>query len=381
MLSHNSHNYYTQLSNTELLSEFINLTRFPLIVLVVLIHSHFIPAGYSLPYNSYITEYPLYCNISYLCSNLIARVAVPLFFVISGYLFFKKNTESYNWNDYKTKIKTRLHSLFIPYVIWNILILTFTLLVQIVRGGVSEEYDILNYSISDYFRVFWDIKDGMPFCYQLWFIRDLIIMTLISPLIYLLLKNRGIATFVLFFSALWWFVDLDNVRWYLNSQSMIFFCLGSFIAIHKFDIVEKLQSIKKISYIAALVSVTFVMISFNSGYFYELNRTLRQLIYHLCILTLLVSFTNIYLDNIVTKQWRANKFLLNSTFFIYGYHAIMLGYMYGLINMVIDIKSDLFFVLLYFLAPATVIAFGLLIFSFMRKAFPKITGLITGGRL
>lgn len=59
----------------------------------------------------------------------------------------------------------------------------------------------------------------------------------------------------------------------------------------------------------------------------------------------------------------------------------MLGYMYGLINMVIDIKSDLFFVLLYFLAPATVIAFGLLIFSFMRKAFPKITGLITGGRL
>lgn len=370
-----------QQPNAELMSEFINLIRFPLIVLVVLIHSHFIPVGYSLPYNSYMSEYPIYCNISYLCSELIARVAVPLFFVISGYLFFKKNVRAYSLKDYRSKIRTRLHSLFIPYVFWNVLIFALTLLVQIARGGVSDENSILNYSISDYFRVFWDIRNGMPFCFQLWFIRDLIVLTLISPIIYHLLKYKGVASFVLLVSTVWWFVDIDNVRWYLNSQSVMFFCLGAYFAIHQFDIADKLLRVKKISYIASLLLVALVMVSFNSGYFYALSQTLRQCFYHLCVFSLILSFAVFCLDSIKKRSWRTNTFLLNSTFFIYGYHAIVLGYIYAFINQAIHVKSDLLLLLFYFLAPIAVIGLGLLIFAVLKSLSPKFTSLITGGRL
>lgn len=364
------------LSNTELLSEFISLIRFPLIVLVVLIHSHFLPDGYSLPYNSYISEYPIYCNISFLCSELIARIAVPLFFMISGYLFFKKNYESFGKDDYKEKIRNRVYSLLIPYVLWNSLIFIFMLLIQVIRGGG------FNYSFYDYFRVFWDIRNGMPFCYQMWYIRDLIVITLISPIIYHLLKNRWVASVILVSSTAWWLVDIDNVRWYLNSQSVLFFCIGSCCAIYRLDIVEKLFRVKKLSYIAALIMITLVMISFNTGFFYDgLSQTLRQCIYHLCILTLLISFTIQCLVQIKERQWKANSFLLSSSFFIYGFHAIAIGYIYAFVNMVISVKSDIQLVLFYFFVPLAAIVLGLLIFAILKKVFPKFTVYLIGGRL
>ena len=331
-------------------------------------------------YNSYISEFPLYCNVSYVFSELIARVAVPLFFCVSGYLFFKKNSRGYSIEDYKSKIRTRVYSLVIPYFFWNILvfILTFLLQISISKGGDDT---ILNYSVTDFFRIFWDIRNGMPFCYQLWFIRDLIVITFISPIIYFLLKINTISLFVLILFAVWWLVDIDNVRWYLNSQSVFFFCLGAYCAIHQIDIVAKVQRMKSMSYLVSLASVAFIMFSFNDGQFYEYNIVLRQCIYHFCVLSLLFAFTNICIDNIKNKRWSVNKFLLNSTFFIYAYHAIVLGYCYHFLNLFFHNKSDVYYLAMYFLLPTIVIIAGLLIFKCLQKRLPNFAAIITGGRI
>ena len=59
-------------------------------------------------------------NVNTLVQNVIGqgivRIAVPMFFVISGYLFFykfKPSTEAFI-----SKYKKRFKSLFIPYFIW-----------------------------------------------------------------------------------------------------------------------------------------------------------------------------------------------------------------------------------------------------------------------
>lgn len=72
-------------------SEIINRLRLPLMLLVVLLHSNIKNV---LNYKSggiidASNVYTLYGFISYFFTGVLGRVAVPLFFLISGYLFFR----------------------------------------------------------------------------------------------------------------------------------------------------------------------------------------------------------------------------------------------------------------------------------------------------
>lgn len=72
-------------------SETISYLRLPLIVLVVMIHSKFdgvVVNGVDLMHEG---SFPCYSTISTLISNIIASIAVPLFYFISGFLFFFQN--------------------------------------------------------------------------------------------------------------------------------------------------------------------------------------------------------------------------------------------------------------------------------------------------
>lgn len=73
----------------QLQSKVISFLRFPLIVAVVFIHSQpheVIIGGISLVDSNNLNTYTY---VNFLISGVIARVAVPLFFFISGFLFFK----------------------------------------------------------------------------------------------------------------------------------------------------------------------------------------------------------------------------------------------------------------------------------------------------
>ena len=71
-----------------LTSEAISLLRFPMAFLIVLLHSTF---EYELRDGISIFEgidAPFYHHLDYMFVKNVCNIAVPLFFVISGYLFF-----------------------------------------------------------------------------------------------------------------------------------------------------------------------------------------------------------------------------------------------------------------------------------------------------
>ena len=76
-------------------SESINMLRFPLAILVVFVHGF--GADIDIPelHASGLTGLAVYDYIRLLFSVVIARSAVPIFFIISGYLLFLK-VEEYN---------------------------------------------------------------------------------------------------------------------------------------------------------------------------------------------------------------------------------------------------------------------------------------------
>lgn len=85
----------------ELQSRTIDFLRFPLIVGVVFIHSYL-----SDERGTHLGG--LYYYVSDFFSQVLARIAVPLFFYFSGLLYYKDN---FTLTIYKRKIRSRVRSL------------------------------------------------------------------------------------------------------------------------------------------------------------------------------------------------------------------------------------------------------------------------------
>lgn len=54
----------------------------------------------------------------------IVTACVPFFFMLSGYLFFR----TYSSKKWKEKLISRLHTLLIPYLIWNAIYVVFMMI-------------------------------------------------------------------------------------------------------------------------------------------------------------------------------------------------------------------------------------------------------------
>ena len=52
---------------------------------------------------------------------VLTDCAVPMFFVISGYLFFLRQDDGFTWAQYKAKMLRKCKTLLLPFFIWNIL--------------------------------------------------------------------------------------------------------------------------------------------------------------------------------------------------------------------------------------------------------------------
>ena len=110
-----------------------------------------------------------------------------LFFVLAGYLFFNGYEKDGAW---ARKVKSRLFSIGLPYVVWNflaspwftaLLIPLFALFMPSV--GTPRSCSFNEVFIGQYPAFY-------PANGPLWFLRELLLMTLASPLIYRMLKSR-----------------------------------------------------------------------------------------------------------------------------------------------------------------------------------------------
>ena len=101
---------YTSIDNEELQSKTISFLRFPLIVGVVFIHSMFKSVIFNGVDVMQTGSFPFYTTIAYLFSEILARIAVPLFFFISGFLFFYKTP--FNTHFYIQKFQRFLTEIF-----------------------------------------------------------------------------------------------------------------------------------------------------------------------------------------------------------------------------------------------------------------------------
>lgn len=117
---------------------------------------------------------------NFILVQIIARLAVPFFFVTSGFLFFKKIDFDKTWDDEENiaYLKRYLWRLAKIYIVWTILYLPFTYLSMRGQGGVNL-HNILLY-VRDFFFA--------GSFYHLWFLPALLVAV---PIVYACLFQLG----------------------------------------------------------------------------------------------------------------------------------------------------------------------------------------------
>ena len=195
--------------------------RFPLIMGVVLAHCDLYAIISN--WNGVAPDWPdwLIYIFTYLYW-LLLPARVPTLFIISGYFFFRSQKER-NTNFFIDKYKRRIHSLLLPYIVWNLI----SILLMYFR------YDVLansGYSLSDYMSGFWSSAingNGLPANAPLWFMRNLMVVTLTTPVIYALVKGKyGLIAIVTF--AACYVMDVNIPLTGISMESILFFSTGAY---------------------------------------------------------------------------------------------------------------------------------------------------------
>lgn len=113
-------------------------------------------------------------------SQIIARSGVPIFFLLSAVLLFCAD------RSYKNVIKKKERTLLVPYLIWN----TFWIMIFLVLQNLpftaayfsGSNTPILQCSVMEWLGLY-GIGQEYPQAYPLWFMRDLMAVVLVFPLI------------------------------------------------------------------------------------------------------------------------------------------------------------------------------------------------------
>lgn len=366
----------TMMTKENLLSQTITFLRFPLIIGVVLIHSKLDSVVIANVNLLETVHAPVYGFVSTLFSEIFARIAVPLFYFVSGFLFFYK-MRSFTGHVYMRKLKKRLRTLLIPYVFWNLAVIAFYFFSQSFMPGLMSGNTKLvsEFSLSDWLYCFWDRSkispgnDTFPICYQLWFIRDLMVVVLFSPLIYMAVRKlRQLAVLCL---GVCWIAGLGLPWSGFSTTAFFFFAAGSYFSIHNRNFVTEWMPLLPI------VSGLYVLLVAS---LFCCGEDLYPYLHSISILVGGVSIVVLSARLIERGTWRPNAFLSDSSFFIYAYHAMPLAFVVKLLVSTMKPQSDGMILMLYFLCPMITVFIGLIVYYLLKRYLPAFTSFITGGR-
>lgn len=342
------------------LSNTIAWLRFPLIFLIIMLHCYSVQRMEG--------EHELFFKAVYPFALWLGETGVPGFFFISGLLFFLSK------KSYTEKLRSRFHTLFIPYILWNLLLL----LLYVFAYAIGHPQDIngkniVEYSFIDYLRIFWDrgsYDNGnfVPLLCPLWYIRNLIIMSILSPLLYYII--RYIRELFLIIVAVWWMTTPHNA---FISQSILFFSLGAYFAIFKKNPLEAVDRNKGI--FLTLFSV-FAIGDILSHIF--IGTPINLQIHRLSLIFNIPAF--FLLGDWCVRHGYTNKILPNAAFIVFCVHYPIVVILRKFCIATYSNASDTVHILLYFACIVISTVLSLSIYLVLNRYFPKVKNILSGNR-
>ena len=334
------------------LSRTFDFLRFPLALFVVYLHIAPTLCHENAETSIIRATYPVYYWINNSICTL-ANLAVPCFFIISGYLM-SFNMTSFQPGIYLSKLYRRCFTLLIPYIIWNIACVIYLHLTGQIEYVPS-----------------WAATFIQPVNFPLWFLRNLIVLNLLYPVIWWMAARLKlpflIFSFVLF-SVLPLFCDPYSFA-NQTAVSLLMFYAGVFWGINSYTVCNFRPTV--------LISIIITGIT---AYIINLFHFLPISAYINNVYLLTGTHALIILSYLAVKHYRivTIPILTSASFFIYVSHKLGPTYISKRLEILLPADSEITRIVIFLICP--VIASGICVLTYyaMSKISPRFLKILTG---
>lgn len=269
----------------------------------------------------------------------------------------------------------------VPYFLWVLIYGFYFVGVKLIVLKIAPQFiqnpdsTALSWSFLDWVhKVFGygtpaGLGDGNPeFATQFWFVRDLIIFTVLSPVFINLIKRFPVALFGC--TALFWIFGSCSVNGHLP-DALFYYILGLYLGFYDINFFEKVDKIKWIE------SIFLFVLLFIVCNFIEITFLSSCLTFITCVLILKFSLVIVRSE----KLFNAAKYLSVFSFWLYAIHTPVLNELVKRVWLkFLPMKNPFFCLAEYFGVTVLTIAIGLALGIALKKIFPKLFALLTGGR-
>ena len=353
-----------------LTSRVVSFLRFPLIVAVIFIHCNLMVK------NPELETMPVFYFLVYITMKLVC-IAVPLFFFISGLLFFKEGL--FDFSLYRKKLKSRFRTVLIPYLLWNVIYFVIVGIMQLIKPDILFllHKHIVDFIWQDFLWIFWDISqitglaDDQRACLvgAFWFLQCLFVLFLMSPIIYYLIKY--LRHFVLVIIGFLYFTDFIPEMPGIQCNAIVYYMLGAYCSIMHIDFISIFNKIPVLSHLVILIAALLIAYLFNDN----------DIVYNITDLFLQAAVFAITAYMIEHHRWKENSFLISSVFFVFAVHRLFSATLMTVSTYLIpSIDNDYGLYLYYLLMVMLTLLASLLVYHLSKKLLPRVTGILNGFR-
>lgn len=294
--------------------------------------------------------------LQYLLSGICGKLSVPIFLLISGYLFFREGSYVLTKELWISKLKKRISSLLVPYLLWNFI----GYIIYAIKVGFSFE---------DFFHSFWVIdipgrSGSSPIDGPLWYVRNLMIMVVISPIIAYMIKFTK-----------WYLILIMTILWIIQIPpfnkgigiAFYFFSLGGYLRVFDYH-VENLQRYAKYLILAYPIYVIY-------AFFMQSNSTCWDFQVGLILGIGAIFSLSMHFIKYGNGNGKFVQILSETSFFIYCLHDLLLQFLKPFFSEILG-TGDFAYISLIVVDIALCLGF----FYVLKRISPKVTSLLMGGR-
>ena len=303
-------------------------------------------------------------------SQGFCRVAVPVFFMISGYLHFtrKELSEKTLLYAFRRKVST----LIVPYFLWNVFYLLYQICLRFMLGTASSTVNV-SFVLKGIFLY------GCIGAF--WYVFQLILLNALSPLLLKLFFKKTVAiAFVGVVFIMYLLIDKNTKLFLLTG--ILFFSIGAIAAIHFTTAIDcSCWTPKKKSIVSAIAVVSLVTMMVWRFLLMDLsvNISILRSTVPYRIFEFLAAIAFWYAVDIVRIGEQKAKWFERDSFFVFASHGFVLSVANVIIKHVMPM-TPFSRTIVYLLLPLITVMCILAISSLLKKMVPNFYKLISGGR-
>lgn len=357
-------------------SQALALIRWPLIMCIVAVHV-FAPGTVSVHGTEFdLASVPEFAGLWKCVSAFLMENGVATFFFISGYLFFTGGEMTLE--RYRTKVRSRVRSLAVPYLIWNAIAVLFLCMLALpVFRRFLPEFELSRFipSAGHLFKGFvMNDLHGYPHNAPMWFLRDLMLcVALALPVNYLMDRTRWAVVGLLGALCLYLYTQPPGYPLLIVS-ALFFFYFGGYLAKRGHDLLGFFSRWKYAAYILyPLLGVAFM-------YADGVDHRLAMFIKSVNLMVVIALAVNLAGYLVRHRGMRANRFLNGATFFVFAAHFIGLDYYRKILLTAFHPQSGAAVVAVFIAGYFLLLGFLLLTYFCLDRLAPRVAAVLTGKR-